>query len=116
MIVAFEPIETLFPMRVERGTLHSVPYSNELNDIPMVITQHMSGEQIHDMIRDQFDVLYADGAKTARVMAIALHPFLTGVPHRAKWFDKALGYIAGHEKVWLTTGGEILDAYKAQER
>ena len=45
------------------------------------------------MIRDQFDVLYEDGAKTGRVMSICLHPFLIGHPHRSKYFDQALAHI-----------------------
>ena len=40
-------------------------------------------------------------------MAICLHPFMTGVPHRIGALDKALGYIKGHERVWFATGEEI---------
>ena len=42
------------------------------------------------MICRQFDVLYREGAESGRVMAIALHPYLTGVPHRIDAFDAAL--------------------------
>ncbi len=45
------------------------------------------------MICRQFDVLYREGAQSGRVMAIALHPYLTGVPHRIDAFAAALGYI-----------------------
>jgi hypothetical protein len=45
-------------------------------------------------------------------MAICLHPFLIGLPFRSKYFDKALGYIAGHDKVWFARGAEIIDWYK----
>ena len=48
-------------------------------------------------------------------MGLALHPFLMGVPHRIRYLDKALGYIAGHDKVSFATGSEIIDAYRAQE-
>jgi allantoinase len=66
-------------------------------------------------IRDAFDVLYAEGADNARVMGIALHPFLMGSPHRIKYLDSALAYIASHEKVWFATGAEIIASYRAQE-
>jgi hypothetical protein len=49
-------------------------------------------------------------------MAIALHPFLIGVPHRIRYLDRALAYIAGHSKVWFATGSEIIAAYRAQEQ
>jgi hypothetical protein len=47
-------------------------------------------------------------------MAIAIHPYLTGVPHRIDAFDKALGYIARYERVWKATGTEIAAHYRAQ--
>ena len=91
----------------------SVPYSIEVNDIPAFIDRGWSAEQFYQTIVDQFDVLYEDGAKSARVMAICLHPFLTGHAFRSKYLDKALAYIAGHDGAWLTTGGEIAEWYKS---
>jgi hypothetical protein len=44
-------------------------------------------------------------------MSLCLHPFLVGVPHRAKYFDKALAHIRSRSEVWITTGGEIADWY-----
>jgi hypothetical protein len=66
------------------------------------------------MICDQFDVLYKEGAKSGRVMAIALHPYLIGVPHRIGAFDAALKYICKHKKVWKATGSEIARHYRTQ--
>jgi hypothetical protein len=43
-------------------------------------------------------------------MAIALHPYITGVPHRIGALDKGLEYICQHEGVWLATGAEIAAA------
>ena len=48
-------------------------------------------------------------------MCIALHPFLIGVPHRIRYLDRALAHIASHANVWLTTGSEIIRAYREQE-
>jgi len=103
-----------FPMRVARGELIAMPYTVELNDIPLFLHHHFTGQQFYEAIRDQFDVLYQEGRESGRVMAIALHPFITGVPHRAKYLDQALAYVTGHRHVWLATGSEILDAYRAQ--
>ncbi len=64
-------------------------------------------------IEDQFDVLYEEGATLPRVMCIALHPYLTGVPHRIRALDRALAQIAGHDGAWLATGSEIIDAWRA---
>ena len=53
-------------MKVKKGSMISMPYSSEINDIPAMLGHHRSGEEFAQMIRDQFDVLYEDGAKTGR--------------------------------------------------
>ena len=63
------------------------------------------------MARDAFDVLYAEGADSARIMCIAIHPYMMGQPHRVKHLDEALEYILGHDGVWAATGEEIADWY-----
>jgi peptidoglycan/xylan/chitin deacetylase (PgdA/CDA1 family) len=104
--------EQPYAMRVKNGSMLSMPYSVEINDIPVFLDQKQSGETFGRMICDQFDGLYEDGAKTGRVMAIALHPFLIGHPHRSKYFAQALAHIASRQEVWLAKGGEIADWYK----
>ena len=91
----------------------SIPYTYETNDKPAFDKFHMSGPEFGAMIERQFDVLYRESEDSARVMAIALHPYLTGVPHRIDGFEKALAHICKHEDVWLTTGSEITDAWRA---
>jgi peptidoglycan/xylan/chitin deacetylase (PgdA/CDA1 family) len=88
-------------------TLISVPYSHEINDKPAFERFHRTADEFREMICRQFDVLYREGAKSGRVMAIALHPYLTGVPHRIGAFEAALEHISKHDRVWKTTGAEI---------
>jgi allantoinase len=104
------------PMRVKTGTgtLLTMPYTLELNDVPTILGKGASAEVFGQMIRDQFDVLYEEGRQRPRIMSISLHPFISGHPFRMKHLDSALAYIASHSDVWLTTGGEINDWYRAQ--
>jgi peptidoglycan/xylan/chitin deacetylase (PgdA/CDA1 family) len=104
--------EQPYPMRVKKGAMISIPYSAEINDIPALLGLHQSPERFGQMICDQFDVLYEDGATTGRVMSVCLHPFLVGHPHRSKYLAKAFAHIRARQDVWLTTGGEIVDWYK----
>jgi peptidoglycan/xylan/chitin deacetylase (PgdA/CDA1 family) len=94
--------------------LVAMPYSHEINDKPAFERAHRTANEFHDMICRQFDVLYREGAHSGRVMAIAIHPYLTGVPHRIDAFDAALAYISRHEHVWKATGAEIARHYAAQ--
>ncbi len=100
-------------MNVKSGRMTSIPYSIEINDIPAVLDGKQSGESFGRMIKDQFDVLYEDGANSARVMSICLHPFIIGHPFRSKYFDEALKHIRSRQEVWIATGSDIVDAYRA---
>ncbi len=101
-----------FKFEVKQGSLISVPYTVELNDIPAIMNIGVSGEQFGDMIIDQFDMLYEEGGHNARIMPICLHTFLVGQPFRAKHLRRAFKYIAEHKDVWLTTGDEVNDWYR----
>ncbi len=105
--------EQPYAMNVRSGSLISVPYSIEINDIPAFLDRGLGAEEFYRMIVDQFDVLYEDGAASGRVMAICLHPFLIGHAFRAKYLDKALDHIRRRDEVWVTRGGEINDWYRA---
>ena len=105
--------EQPYPMRVKKGSMISLPYSVEINDIPALLDLRQSPEYFGRMIRDQFDVLYEEGKARPRVMSISAHPFISGHPFRMKHIEPALAHIAAHAGVWLTTGGEINDWYRS---
>lgn len=100
-----------YPFNIKEGKMISVPYSIEINDIPLFVGKSLSGENFYQMIADQFDALYEESEESGRVMAIALHPFVVGQPFRIKYLDKALSYIKQHKDVWITTSDEIADWY-----
>lgn len=100
-----------YTMNVGGKSIVSVPYSYELNDMAAIVRSKGTPGEFERMIKDQFDVLYAEGAQSGRVMAIALHPFIMGQPHRIAALDRALKYIGGFAGVWKTTGSEIASHY-----
>ena len=102
-----------YVMNVGVKRLCAIPYSTEINDLPQIIRAGRSLEEFELMIRRQFDTLYREGAQSARVMAICLHPFVIGVPHRIGALDSALAYILRHDGVWRPTGSEITEHYLA---
>ena len=100
--------EQPYPMTVRSGSMWSIPYSIEINDLNAFMYQGRSPAEFGQIIKDQFDVLYAEGETSARVMSICIHPFSVGHPFRCKYLDEALGYIKGHDRVWWATGHEIV--------
>jgi peptidoglycan/xylan/chitin deacetylase (PgdA/CDA1 family) len=104
-----------YRMTLEEGrSIISVPYSFDINDKAVFEREHRMPAEFEELICRQFDVLYEEGAESGRVMAIALHPYLTGAPHRIRAFESALAYICKHEHVWLATGAEIAQSYAEQ--
>ena len=104
-----------YVMNLEGGrNLVSLPYSHDINDKPAFEQMHRTAAEFQEMICRQFDVLYREGEESGRVMAIAIHPYLTGMPYRIDAFDSSLEYICRHEGVWRATGSEIARQFVAQ--
>jgi allantoinase len=101
-------------LRATPKPIISVPYSIEINDVVITAVQGHGSDVIFRRGVDHFDRLYQEGADQPRVMAISIHPYLTGVPHRIKYLEKLYDYILGHEAVMMATGAEILDWYLDQ--
>jgi peptidoglycan/xylan/chitin deacetylase (PgdA/CDA1 family) len=101
------------PVRIDtaHGPLVSVPYTVEMNDISMMVLQSHSSEEWLRRGIDHFDRLYAEGEGSARVMAISVHPYISGVPHRIGYLEKLYEYIRQRPGVCLWTGEQILDWY-----
>jgi peptidoglycan/xylan/chitin deacetylase (PgdA/CDA1 family) len=100
-----------FPLKTFHGEIISVPYSLEINDLTQFINRSITGPEFGQMIMDQFDVLQRDSRRISRVMSIGVHPFILGQPHRFKYFEQALAYLARQKEVWFTTSDEIAAWY-----
>ena len=100
-------------LKTRGGPIVNVPYTQECNDVAMMLIQHHKASEYRDRAIDQFEQLYADAATSARVMALVVHPYIMGAPHRLRYFREALQYIAGKQGVIFRTGEEIHDWYKA---
>ncbi len=101
------------PQEVEtpHGMITTIPYTVEMNDITVYALQQHQSDEFLRRGRDQFDRLYAESADNARVMAISIHPYVTGVPHRIRYLEELLDYVGGHEGVSWMTASEIGDWY-----
>ena len=100
-----------YPIRLDDGReIISVPYAGNINDKVAFDLHHFTADQFGDAIRAQFDVLWREGADRARVMCIALHPYLIGAPYRIDALNKVLRHILAYDEVWCATGSEIAAA------
>ncbi len=105
-----------YEMNVDGKSIYSIPYTLELNDIVLFANQHFPAEEFYNRVTRQFDLLYSEGLENPRIMAVAIHPYISGVPHRIQVLERTLEYLASQKEVWITTGSEILDAFKMQSK
>lgn len=97
------------PVRTTIGPFVSIPYSLEMNDAITFNVQNMTARRYVEILKANFDRLYAEGERSGTVMCIPLHAYLIGQPYRLEPFEEALAYITGHDDVWVTTGREIAE-------
>lgn len=113
--VANWPIDDLpSVLHTKHGPMLQVPYTVETNDIVVHAVQHLPSDGFMNRCIDQFDRLYQDGATQPRVMAISLHPYLSGVPHRIGYLERAIDHIRSHDGVVWMTGEEIAAWYRGE--
>ncbi len=98
-------------MKTRSGkSLWSLPYPQEVNDIPMIIARQMDGKDFAQLIVDNFDEMLEQSRHQPLVMGIALHPYLMGQPYRLRHLRKALTHLtSARDQVWFATPGAICD-------
>lgn len=106
-----QPVE----LKTRAGTLVNIPYTQETNDVAMMLIQHHKASEYADRALDQFETFYEDSLTQPRVMALPCHPYIMGAPHRIKYFRKIYETIRQQPGVLFWTGSQILDWYLGQK-
>ena len=110
------PFWTTVPLGDGRQQPHLVvPYTLDSNDMRFATPQGFNtAEHFFHYLRDSFDVLYAEGAETPRMMSIGMHGRLLGRPGRFIGLQRFLDHIAKHDRVWVCRRIDIARHWKAQ--
>jgi putative urate catabolism protein len=91
-----------------------IPYSLDANDMRFVNPQGFGGgDQFFTYLKDSFDVLYAEGQTSPKMMSVGLHCRVVGRPGRAAALMRFLDYIMSHDKVWVPTRLQIAQHWHA---
>ena len=97
------------------GSIVSIPYTVETNDILIFAVQNHPSDGMLQRTIEQFDRLHQESETITRVMAISLHPYLSGVPHRIGYVEKLFEHILSKPGVVMWTGEQILDWYLGEK-
>jgi peptidoglycan/xylan/chitin deacetylase (PgdA/CDA1 family) len=94
----------------------ALPYNFEIHDIVMMALQHHPSDVWHARAMDHFTCLYNEAAERPKIMAIACHPYLSGVPHRIGHVQRTFEEILDHDGVVAWDGEKILDWYLGAQK
>src|SRR2546423_7668301 len=92
----------------------ALPYNFELHDIVLMALGHHPSDQFYTRIMDQFECLYAESTERPKIMAVAMHGYLSGAPHPVNHIRRALEEVLSRPGVAAWDGAQILDWYKGQ--
>ena len=103
--------EQPYLIRTPGGPIVSTPYSVEINDFTFFHRRGMSTTDALDVLKEQFDQLYREGALSGRLMNVGLHPHVAGHPYRIRALREFLEYAKSHDDVWWATREDIASWY-----
>jgi putative urate catabolism protein len=94
--------------KVEKKPHLIIPYTLDVNDMKFGTAQGFNtGDDWFVYARDAFDVLYAEGAETPKMMSVGLHLRLIGRPGRFRALQRFLDHVEKHDKVWVARRVDI---------
>ena len=105
-----------YMLQTEHGPIVSVPYTVEMNDFMMFLRRGNSTSEAVEVMKEQFDVLYEEGAESGRLMNIGLHPHVIGQPFRARAIREFIEYAKQFDGVWWAKREEIAEWYRGEPR
>jgi peptidoglycan/xylan/chitin deacetylase (PgdA/CDA1 family) len=98
-------------IRTPTKPIVAVPYSNEINDFTLLTRRNHTTDEMRDILIEELDVLYAEGAQTGRIMNLGLHPHVSGRGYRIRAIREFLQYAKSLPGVWFATREQIADWY-----
>ncbi|MDB4293152.1 polysaccharide deacetylase family protein [Maribacter sp.] len=105
-----------YDFKTKNGTLTAMPLSTELEDRFIILNNLHSSEDWADQVADAFEFLVKESATGGgRILALNIHPWVLGQPHRIQYLERVLDKLSNHPEVWSTSAGHIAAAWKNQQ-
>ena len=105
-----------YAFKTSHGDLTAMPLSTELEDKFILINNLHSESSYAEQICDACDFLYTESEKGGRILALSIHPWMLGQPHRIGKFEQVLEHIMAKGNIWSASASEILDCFLNQHK
>ncbi len=108
--------ELPFQFRTQAGEITAMPLSTELEDRFILVNNLHSEQEYADQLIDAFDFLLDEArAEGGRMLALNIHPWLLGQPHRIGSLERILDHITAYGEVWSASPSQIRATWLAQQ-
>ena len=94
----------------------AMPYTLDLNDSVITAVEKHASDEMYRRVNETVAVFEPELEENPRILTIATHPHLTGVPHRMGHFNRILDTLMARDDVIFMTGSQIADWYAAAEK
>jgi peptidoglycan/xylan/chitin deacetylase (PgdA/CDA1 family) len=84
-----------------------LPYHTHVNDLTFFHNQFQGLAAYEQMLRQEFEVLLAEGERRRRMMSVPLHDFLAGRPGISRSVEAFIAWAKAHPGVWFAKREEI---------
>lgn len=102
-----------YRFRTGNGELTAMPLSTEIDDQFVLMNNLHSEDSWVEQVCDACDFLRDEASRQGgRILALNIHPWLLGQPHRIGKLEKVLDYVSGHDDVWSASASDILAAWR----
>lgn len=98
-------------LRTPSGPIVSTPYSNEINDFTLLTRRGHTTDEYRDVLIEELNVLYKEGATSGRLMNVGIHPHVSGRAYRIRALREFIQHAKSLPGVWFATREEIADWY-----
>ena len=100
-----------YAFRTAHGPLVAMPLSTELEDTHILMNNLHSEASYAEQVEDACAFLLTEAdTRGGRLLALSIHPWLLGQPHRIRTLDRLLAGLAAHKDIWSATASEIITA------
>ncbi len=100
-------------LHTKHGEMIALPYALDLNDSVIYAIEKHSSPEMQLRVQRTLEVFAAEAREYGqpRVLTIALHPHLSGVPHRIGYLRETIETLLARSDTVFMAGGDIVDWY-----
>ena len=102
-------------MRTKLGPIVAMPYTFELNDVPIWTVQNNSCDEMKKRVDATLNIFDEEKLHNTKIITLALHPHIVGVPQNFYYLKKIIEDLRKRDDVIFMTSSQIGDWFVKED-